>query len=308
MKITKQVLMVIIAANKAYFHHKNGIQLFCSIFKNENNSILIRQTAGSCLWNYIELDYQRKIAANCGVIDLTLYALKSSDLSLANIGIGILWGIVEYEDMQEMVMKADVFPTIISLIQKNRNNSHFIKRCIGCIHLISCNANCRPQLDIRSLFTELFNLCSNDDLIEKTYFCCLTLANLISDQRHNIQQDMVNQAAKLIVQFMQLVTPQEIRKIEQRDHYVWVSLKPFVDLTISHIPEVRKLGMFALANLTCWAPNRELIHNGGYKDDIIAAAISMRDGDFGEMILSNFGLSEIPKLSCIIRRQHLALN
>jgi len=148
---------------------------------------------------------------------------------------------------------------------------------------------------------------SND--MEIQYIGCLLIANLISDQQLSIESSLLIISQTMITDFMKNYTPKMVREIEERKRYIWVSIKPFVELIYSGFPVVKQLGMFSLANLTCHAPNRFLLmNNGDFKDDIIAAAYCMKDISYGLTILENFGFKYVPKLSSLIRIQYPEYN
>jgi len=106
---------------------------------------------------------------------------------------------------------------------------------------------------------------------------------------------------------MSLHSPNVVRELENRDHYTWVSLKPFVELTFSTIPTVQQLGLFTLANLTSSATNRDILKRDDLKDDVIAAALNTKEGNYGQQILQNYGNLYVPKLYALLKRQFPSL-
>jgi len=92
---------------------------------------------------------------------------------LAYKSLGILWNLVEYEDIQELALESGAVPRILELIDLNRQDNSITANSIGCLFSISCNPNCRPHMDIMSFIIKLLE--ENDKDLELNYLGCLTV-------------------------------------------------------------------------------------------------------------------------------------
>eukprot|EP01124_Arcella_intermedia_P006035 TRINITY_DN13539_c0_g1_i1.p1 TRINITY_DN13539_c0_g1~~TRINITY_DN13539_c0_g1_i1.p1 ORF type:complete len:386 (-),score=80.76 TRINITY_DN13539_c0_g1_i1:154-1311(-) len=288
------------AANKAYFTKKKGIEKLISLIKDDKLPLQIRDYTACCLWNYAELDFQRRRAVKHGLLDCVKCMLSCGNVHLMNRSIGILWGFLEYDDFQEQCISLQIVSTLASYLGVYQLDQMSI---IGCLFNISSNFKCRPHMtSIIPNLLESFHFNEKDPNIDFYYFLCLCVANLYNDKRLNLDVTDGNHVYDQIYKFLSLYTPQEMRAYEERNHYHWISYAPFLELTFSEYPHIQQLGLFSIANVTSSDVNREMIDKNGLRDDVIAAAL-FTNCPYSQVIISNYKPITIPSLKAIIHRK-----
>jgi hypothetical protein len=140
------------------------------------------------------------------------------------------------------------------------------------------------------------------------YFRLLAMANimLVPDHFLAIEESVRLNALSQMAKFVTTETPEGVRSIEDRLMYIWISMRPYVPLVYSPVKEIFMLGMFALANLTGKADNRNILAQEELKDKVLCLSWSEvpETKTFAQTIFKNLvtttKASEPPSLYSIV--------
>jgi len=293
-------------ANKMYFVESQGIQIVMNLVKSSSDD-LVKRFGVDVLWAYSETDQNRRELLHAGVLPLIIDCLKVDNAKVQEGAVGAMWQLLEYPPIQMESVKAGLLEPLLNLLTSSKI-TRTQTRAAGCLHLISWNEECRSEL-IRHLAVEKISSIETTALMVN-YFRLLAAANIMLLPEHEalISQSTVEQALAQITKFIQTETPENVRSIEDRLMYIWVSTKPYVPLVYSRRKEIFLLGMFALANLTYKAENRKLLEVEELKDKVMCLTWSPLDEAKSyaatiakNLAVSNNGkqLSEAPTLYAI---------
>jgi len=94
----------------------------------------------------------------------------------------------------------------------------------------------------------------------------------LPEHRSAIAEEHKKTSLVQINKFVTTEIQEGVSIIEDRLMYIWVSMKPYVPLVYSEIKELFLLGMFALANLTYKADNRNLLVEEYLHDKVLSLA------------------------------------
>jgi hypothetical protein len=254
-------------ANKLYFVENQGIQIMMNLIKTSTDD-LIKRFGVDVLWAYSETDQNRRELLHAGVLPLIIDCLKVDNAKVQEGAVGAMWQLLEYPPIQMESVKAGLLEPLLSLLTTSKI-TRTQTRAAGCLHLISWNEGCREEL-IRQLAVEKI-LTIETTALMVNYFRLLAASNIMLLPEHEqlIKPSTVQAALEQISKFIQTETPENVRSIEDRLMYIWVSTKPYVPLVYSSRKEIFLLGMFALANLTYKAENRKLLEIEELKDKVI---------------------------------------
>jgi len=254
-------------ANKMYFVENQGIQVVMNLVKTSADD-LVKRFGVDVLWAYSETDQNRRELLHAGVLPLIIDCLKVDNAKVQEGAVGAMWQLLEYPPIQMESVKAGLLEPLLNLLTSSKI-TRTQTRAAGCLHLISWNEECRADL-IRQLAVEKIMSIETTALMVN-YFRLLAASNIMLLPEHEdlISPETVEKALAQISKFIQTETPENVRSIEDRLMYIWVSTKPYVPLVYSRRKEIYLLGMFALANLTYKAENRKLLEAEELKDKVM---------------------------------------
>jgi len=291
-------------ANKEYFREKGGIQIMLELIKNASDD-LVKRFGIDVLWAYSETDENRRELLYGGVLPVVCECLKVDNAKVQEGAVGALWQLLEYEPIQTKTIEEGLLEPLLNLLT-NSKVTRTQTRAAGCIHLISWNETCRLPM-IHSNAIE--KICSVDTTaLMVNYFRLLAMANimLIPDHFLAIEESTRLNALAQMAKFVTTETPEGVRSIEDRLMYIWISMRPYVPLVYSPVKEIFMLGMFALANLTGKADNRNILAQEELKDKVLCLSWSEvpETKQFAQTIFKNIATnskpSEPPSLYSIV--------
>jgi hypothetical protein len=291
-------------ANKLYFLENGGIQLMLSLIQTTADE-LVKRFAIDVLWAYSETDENRRELLYAGVLPVVCECLKVDSPKVQEGAVGALWQLLEYEPIQNKSIEEGLVEPLLNLLT-NSKVTRTQTRAAGCIHLISWNESCRLPMIQASAVEKIISVDTTALMVN--YFRLLALGNimLIPDHLLAIPETARLTALAQILKFVQTETPEGVRSIEDRLMYLWISMRPYVPLVYSPIKEIFLLGMFALANLTGKADNRNLLIQEDLKDKVLCLGWSEipEAKRFADMIFKNITInskpSEPPSLYAIV--------
>lgn len=254
-------------ANKAYFLERHGIQTFMNLVKTASDD-LVKRFGVDVLWAYSETDENRRELLQAGVLSLIIECLKVDNGKVQEGAVGALWQLLEYPPIQIESVKAGLVEPLLNLLTSSKI-TRTQTRAAGCLHLISWNEECREPLIYQNAIEKLLSIETTALMVN--YFRLLAASNIMLLPEHEqiINPVTVQNNIDQIAKFLALETPENVRSIEDRLMYIWVSTKPYVPLVYSRHKQIHLLGMFALANLTYKADNRKLLELEELKDKVI---------------------------------------
>jgi len=140
------------------------------------------------------------------------------------------------------------------------------------------------------------------------YFRLLALANILLLPEHFalVNESLQRKAQDQISTFVRAESPEGVRAIENRLMYIWISMRPYVPLIYSPLKELHMLGLFALANLTGKAENRNLLVQEEFRDKVMCLGWTEVEDckNYGQMIFKNIASNmkpvEPPSLYAIV--------
>jgi len=291
---SKEHLEVRRAARK-YFSKHGGVDLLKEIYNTDFDSVLwegaslkLHRLVVSCLWNFGEVDENRRDLLTRGCVELVLPALLNHDKKnkkLCLAALGFYWGMTEYSPIQEICNTNGVLDAIVNLLpDKSDTQATTFKVTkdeelifvLGNLQLLLCNTQRQyePTKD-NHIIDKLLKIRIGSGMVD--YFTCHCLATLLltSPQKNakfssfydveggycsGMEEDTKEKIKERIHIFLDSHTPSQICTIETKDHYTWVKLDPFVSLTLSNIKEIYQLGVFSLANLSEFPRNVNLLN------------------------------------------------
>jgi len=254
-------------ANKMYFVESHGIHIMMNLIKTTTDD-LVKRFGVDVLWAYSETDQNRRELLNAGVLSLIIDCLKVDNAKVQEGAVGAMWQLLEYPPIQMESVKAGLLEPLLNLLTSSKI-TRTQTRAAGCLHLISWNEQCRTELIKQSAVEKIMSIETTALMVN--YFRLLAAANIMLLPEHEqlISPTTVQSALGHISKFIQTETPENVRSIEDRLMYIWVSTKPYVPLVYSSRKEIFLLGMFALANLTYTAENRKLLESEELKDKVM---------------------------------------
>jgi len=254
-------------ANKHYFREKQGIQTVVNLVKS-NEDELVKRFGVDVLWAYSETDENRRELLDCGVLPLIMDCLKTDSAKVQEGAVGALWQLLEYYPIQLESVKAGLAEPLLNLLTTSKI-TRTQTRAAGCLHLISWNESCREALVRLNALEKILSIETTALMVN--YFRLLAAANLLllPDHESLVPPATMNGILGQITRFIVTETPENVRSIEDRLMYIWVSTRPYVPLVYSRHKEIFLLGMFALANLTYKAENRRLLESEELRDKVI---------------------------------------
>jgi len=275
-------------ANKTYFMEKKGLETVMSLVRKASDE-LVKRFAVDVLWAYSETDENRRELLNAGALELIIDCLKQDNPKVQEGAVGALWQLLEYPPIQLEAVKAGLVSPLLDLLTSSKV-TRTQTRAAGCLHLISWNEECRESLIRQSGMEKILSIETTALMVN--YFRLLTIGNIMLLPEHEeiIDPATVATAKEQIKKFLTLETPENVRSIEDRLMYIWVSTKPYVPLIYSRHREIYLLGMFALANLTYKLENRKLLEAEELRDKVICATWCPLDEakPYAETISKNF--------------------
>jgi len=257
-------------ANKIYFLENGGIKVMLDLITNTTDE-LIRRFGIDVLWAYSESDENRRELLFAGSLPVIINCLKVDNAKVQEGAVGALWQLLEYPPIQTQAIQEGLLEPLLNLLTSSKV-TRTQTRAAGCLHLISWNEECRLSL-IKAGAVEKINSVETTALMVN-YFRLLALGNilLLSEHRSAIAEEHTKTSLQQIQKFVTTETPEGVRSIEDRLMYIWVSMRPYVPLVYSEIKELFLLGMFALANLTHKADNRNLLVEEHLHDKVLSLA------------------------------------
>jgi len=237
------------------FAEKGLPKRFVELAGSSNNGIV--EVALKCIWSYGETGEDREQLAALGALPLVIKHSKSEDPNIQIIAMGALWGLLEYEDVQEQAVNEGVISSLM-YCPNVWDDERLVSELVGCIFCCASNVKCRPLLSTQGVVPVVFEILEklpNATMVR--FFCCLTLAFFCEDK--SISESLVVKVLEAVRDFLATTSPADISSIEERDQYSWRTVMPFYNLTSSSCVEFRQLGLFCLAHLSKRAPNRKVI-------------------------------------------------
>jgi len=291
-------------SNKNYFLQKGGIDLMLKLIKTTTDE-LVKRFSIDVLWAYSETDENRRELLYAGVLPVVCECLKQDNPKVQEGAVGALWQLLEYEPIQTKSVEEGLLDPLINLLTVSKV-TRTQTRAAGCIHLISWNENCRLPMIKADGVAKILNVETSALMVN--YFRLLAVANtmLLPDHFQAINEETRTKALEQISNFVKVETPEAVRSIEDRLMYIWISMKPYVPLVYSSVKELYLLGMFALANLTGKADNRNLLAQEDLRDKVICLSWTAQPEakvfaqSIYKNIVSNMKPSEPPTLYSIV--------
>jgi len=255
------------AANKSYFVERQGIHTVMNLVKTTADE-LVKRFGVDVLWAYSETDENRRELLQAGVLGLIIDCLKVGDAKVQEGAVGALWQLLEYPPIQIESVKAGLLEPLLNLLTSSKV-TRTQTRAAGCLHLISWNEECRVPLIHQDAVEKILSIETTALMVN--YFRLLAASNIMLLPEHEAIMNpvTVQKALDNIEKFRAIETPENVRSIEDRLMYIWVSTKPYVPLVYSRHKQIHLLGMFALANLTYKADNRKLLDAEELKDKVL---------------------------------------
>jgi len=291
-------------SNKEYFLHQGGIEVMLNLIKTTKDE-LVKRFAIDVLWAYSETDENRRELLYAGVLPVVCECLKQDNAKVQEGAVGALWQLLEYEPIQSKSIEEGLLDPLINLLTISKV-TRTQTRAAGCIHLISWNENCRlPMIKVDAVAKIL---AVETTALMVNYFRLLAVGNmmLLPDHFIAISEETRTLGLTQIANFVKTETPESVRSIEDRLMYIWISMKPYVPLVYSQVKELYLLGMFALANLTGKADNRNLLVQEDLRDKVLClswteqAEAKVFSQSIYKNIVSNMKPSEPPTLYSIV--------
>jgi len=254
-------------ANKQYFMEKGGIQLMLDIIKHTTDD-LVKRFSVDVLWAYSETDENRRELVYSGVLPVVCECLKLDNAKVQEGAVGAMWQLLEYEPIQTKSIEEGLLEPLLNLLTVSKV-TRTQTRAAGCIHLISWNENCRGRMILAGAVEKILSIETTALMVN--YFRLLALANILLLPEHflSVPEETRAKALDQIHRFVKTELPEGVRAIEDRLMYIWISMKPYVPLVYSPVKEFYLLGMFALANLTGKAENRNLLVQEELRDKVL---------------------------------------
>lgn len=275
-------------ANKSYFIEKKGLEVVMNLVRKSSDE-LVKRFAVDVLWAYSETDENRRELLNAGALELIIDCLKLENPKVQEGAVGALWQLLEYPPIQLEAVKAGLLGPLLDLLTSSKV-TRTQTRAAGCLHLISWNEDCREQLIRQSAMEKILSIETTALMVN--YFRLLAIGNIMLLPEHEsiIEPATITVAKEQVTKFLTLETPENVRSIEDRLMYIWVSTKPYVPLIYSRHKEIYLLGMFALANLTYKLENRKLLEAEELHDKVLCATWRPLDEAklYAETISKNF--------------------
>jgi hypothetical protein len=254
-------------SNKNYFLQKGGIEMMLNLIQTKTEE-LVKRFAIDVLWAYSETDENRRELLYAGVLPVVCECLKQDNAKVQEGAVGALWQLLEYEPIQTKSIEEGLLDPLINLLTVSKV-TRTQTRAAGCIHLISWNESCRLPMIKSDAVAKI--LAVDTTALMVNYFRLLAVGNmmLLPEHLQAIPEETRTLALTQIGNFVKTETPESVRSIEDRLMYIWISMKPYVPLVYSQIKELYLLGMFALANLTGKAENRNLLVQEDLRDKVL---------------------------------------
>jgi len=291
-------------SNKQYFLQKGGIEAMLDLVKNTQEE-LVKRFAIDVLWAYSETDENRRELLYAGVLPVVCECLKQDNAKVQEGAVGALWQLLEYEPIQNKTIEEGLLDPLINLLTASKV-TRTQTRAAGCIHLISWNESCRLPMIKSDAVAKI--LAVETTALMVNYFRLLAIGNMMLLPEHfqEIPEETRQLALAQLANFVKTETPEAVRSIEDRLMYIWISMKPYVPLVYSPVKELYMLGMFALANLTGKAENRNLLVQEELRDKVLCLSWTEQSDAkvFAQTIyknlVSNMKPSEPPTLYSIV--------
>jgi len=254
-------------ANKKYFLEAGGIPTFCELIKSSSEE-LVKRFGIDVLWAYSETDENRRELLYGGVLPIVCDCLKVDSPKVQEGAVGALWQLLEYEPIQNKTIEEGLLDPLLNLLTSSKV-TRTQTRAAGCLHLISWNESCRPSLIAAGALEKILSVETTALMVN--YFRLLAVANIMLLPEHyaTIPEEVRSLALAQMNKFVITETPEGVRAIEDRLMYIWISMKPYTPLVYSPVKEIFLLGMFALANLTGKADNRQILQEEELKDKVL---------------------------------------
>jgi len=254
-------------ANKRYFMENGGIQILTGLISSTTDD-LVKRFGTDVLWAYSETDENRRELLYGGVLPVVCECLKHTNPKVQEGAVGALWQLLEYEPIQTKTIEEGLLEPLVTLLVESKV-TRTQTRAAGCLHLISWNEKCRPYIIQTGAFEKLLSVDSTALMVN--YFRLLCVANVMLNPDHfqTIAEHLRVKALDQIATFVKNETPEGVRSIEDRLMYIWVSMGPYIPLVYSEVKEIFMLGMFAFANLTGKADNRNIMVAEEIKDKVM---------------------------------------
>jgi len=266
---------------------------------------LVKRFAIDVLWAYSETDENRRELLYAGVLPVVCECLKQDNPKVQEGAVGALWQLLEYEPIQTKSVEEGLLDPLINLLTVSKV-TRTQTRAAGCIHLISWNEGCRLPMIQADAVAKI--LAVETTALMVNYFRLLAVANvmLLPEHFQTITEETRTKGLAQIANFVKVETPEAVRSIEDRLMYIWISMKPYVPLVYSSVKELYMLGMFALANLTGKAENRNLLVQEDLRDKVLCLSWTEQSEakvfaqSIYKNIISNMKPSEPPTLYSIV--------
>jgi len=266
---------------------------------------LVKRFAIDVLWAYSETDENRRELLYAGVLPVVCECLKQDNPKVQEGAVGALWQLLEYEPIQTKSVEEGLLDPLINLLTVSKV-TRTQTRAAGCIHLISWNENCRLPMIQADAVAKI--LAVETTALMVNYFRLLAVANMMLLPEHfqTIAEETRAKGLAQLANFVKVETPEAVRSIEDRLMYIWISMKPYVPLVYSSVKELYMLGMFALANLTGKAENRNLLVQEDLRDKVLCLSWTEQSEakvfaqSIYKNIVSNMKPSEPPTLYSIV--------
>jgi len=266
---------------------------------------LLRRFAVDVLWAYSETDDNRRELVYAGVLPAVCSCLKVDNAKVQEGAVGALWQLLEYEPIQTKAVEEGLLDPLLNLLSVSKV-TRTQTRAAGCIHLISWNENCRASMIQAGAVEKILSVETTALMVN--YFRLLALANILLLPEHFalVNESLQRKAQDQISTFVRAESPEGVRAIENRLMYIWISMRPYVPLIYSPLKELHMLGLFALANLTGKAENRNLLVQEEFRDKVMCLGWTEVEDckNYGQMIFKNIASNmkpvEPPSLYAIV--------
>lgn len=278
-----------------YFAKNGGVELLVNLIQSGRNTQIVLVSMSAC-WNFCSDDKRSRLLIQKGILPAIEPLLKKGDLWTRAKCIGLLWGLVEFPDIQEEVVHAGFITPLIEVLSAKNGNVKIIELSIGCLQCCCSNFRLTEQLIESRVADKIIKCCKaisenagfglvdgnegRRDLVMICYMGYNAVASLFLLAEVRVWMDRLNQSKGLAMgstsvayfvekkkEMMDIIQTwldensyKEVRGIED-GHYVWRYMKPFTSLLYAPNPVVRCMGAFSLANLLQGPENRRLFVN-----------------------------------------------
>ncbi|KAK3715209.1 hypothetical protein QZH41_020468 [Actinostola sp. cb2023] len=223
-----------------------------------NEQMVLQMHCLSLLWNFSELDVDRKLVlqhnglqmvCDALLLDPSTYSTDENTFWVINsvneTAVGCLVQYAEFSKNQDIL--ANSKPTVNKLIymvecRLNRETTFYSlyssQIAANTLFLCACNVRTPVVLVENEVHIRLIEL-TKSLLMERghdmalRYYCCLFLARIVTCPLLQLQHDIIKQVDELLLMFLSEHTPEEVSKWEERHNYVWITMLPFMSIAFA---------------------------------------------------------------------------